>query len=115
MSALYCDHLVGLIYLGEGLAEEDLVALLDEVSDGEGVLEDVSGGESLVCLVVSSADVNDDLAYHVEEWEVLLLLADVGEFLPLSLGRVDTSGILVVSHIPRDVGQNIRGHKHVAR
>ena len=90
------------------------MSLLDEVSDGEGVLEDVSGGESLVCLVVSSADVNDDLAYHVEEWEVLLLLADVGKFLPLSLGRVDTSGVLVVSEEIDTDRMDIRGHKHVA-
>ena len=91
------------------------MSLLDEVSDGKGVLEDVSGGESLVCLVVSSADVNDDLAYHVEEWEVLLLLADVGKFLPLSLGRVDTSGVLVVSEEIDSDRMDIRGHKHVAR
>lgn len=90
------------------------MTLLDEVSNGKGVLEDISRGESLVCLFVSSADVNDDLAYHVEEWEVLLLLADVGEFLPLSLGRVDTSGVLVVSQeIDRDQ-TDVRGHKHVA-
>jgi len=30
------------IYLGERLAEEDLVALLDEVSDGESILEDIT-------------------------------------------------------------------------
>jgi hypothetical protein len=29
-------------YLGERLAEEDLVTLLDKVSDGEGILEDVT-------------------------------------------------------------------------
>jgi hypothetical protein len=29
-------------YLGERLAEEDLVALLDKVSDGESVLEDIT-------------------------------------------------------------------------
>jgi len=91
------------------------VSLLDEVSDGKGILEDVSGSESLVCLFVSSADVNDDLAYHVEEWEVLLLLADVGKFLPLSLGRVDTSGVLVVSEEIDSDRMDIRGHKHVAR
>ena len=91
------------------------MSLLDEVSDGKGILEDVSGSESLVCLFVSSADVNDDLAYHVEEWEVLLLLADVGKFLPLSLGRVDTSGVLVVSEEIDSDRMDIRGHKHVAR
>jgi hypothetical protein len=40
-------------YLGERLAEENLVALLDEVSDGKGVLEDITGSESLVCLAIS--------------------------------------------------------------
>jgi len=29
-------------YLGERLTEEDLVALLDKVSDGESVLEDIT-------------------------------------------------------------------------
>ena len=65
-------------YLGERLAEKDLVALLDKVSDGKGVLEDITGGESLVCLSVSSVDEEIETAYHVEEWEVLLLLADIG-------------------------------------
>jgi hypothetical protein len=54
------------------------VALLDKVSDGESVLEDISGSESLVCLLVSSALVKATLAYHVEEGEVFLILADVG-------------------------------------
>jgi len=30
------------IYLGERLAEENLVALLDEISNGESVLEDIT-------------------------------------------------------------------------
>ena len=29
-------------YLGERLAEEDLMTLLDKVSDGKGVLEDIT-------------------------------------------------------------------------
>jgi hypothetical protein len=37
-------------YLGERLAKEDLVTLLDEVSDGKGVLDDVTGCEALVGL-----------------------------------------------------------------
>jgi len=59
------------------------VTLLDKVSDSEGVLEDITRGESLVC--------------HVKEGEVLLLLADVGELLPLSLGGVNTSGVVSTS------------------
>ena len=35
-------------------------------------------------------------AYHVKEGEVLLLLADVRELLPLSLGWVDTGRVLSV-------------------
>jgi len=43
------------IHLGERLAEKDLVALFDKVSDGKGVLENITRGESLVCLFVSLA------------------------------------------------------------
>jgi hypothetical protein len=37
-------------HLGERLAEEELVALLDKVSNGKGVLERVTGSEALVSL-----------------------------------------------------------------
>jgi len=40
-------------HLGERLAEEELVTLLDEVSDGKGVLERVTRSETLVSLKVS--------------------------------------------------------------
>ena len=71
--------------LSERLAEKDLVALLNEVADGEGVAVDVARGEALVG--------------HVEEGEVLLGLDDLGELLPLLLGGVDTGGVLhAVSH-----------------
>ena len=49
--------------LRKGLGQSDLVTLLDEVADGEGVLGGVSGGETLVC--------------HIEEGEELLLLDEI--------------------------------------
>jgi hypothetical protein len=36
-------------------------------------------------------------AHHVKEGEVLLLLADVGELLPLGLGGVNTGRVLIVN------------------
>ena len=40
-------------YLGERLTEQDLVSLLDKVSDGIGVFEDITRCEALVRLIVS--------------------------------------------------------------
>jgi hypothetical protein len=56
------------------------VALLDEVADSEGILVDVTAGEALVG--------------HVEEGEVVLLLHNLGDLLPLLLGRVNASGVV---------------------
>lgn len=66
--------------LGEGLGEADVVALLDEVADGEGVGVGVTRGEALVG--------------HVEEGVVALGLDDVGDLAPLLGGRVDTGGVV---------------------
>lgn len=66
--------------LGETLAESDLVALGDEVADGECITVDVSRGEALVG--------------HVEEGEVALLLDDLGDLLPVLLGWVNTSRVV---------------------
>lgn len=49
--------------LGEGLRERNLVALLDEVSDGKGVTSRVAGSETLVG--------------HVEKGEKFLLFHDI--------------------------------------
>jgi hypothetical protein len=54
-------------------------------------------------------------AYHVKEREVLLLLADIGEFLPLSLGGINTGGVLVVRFSIESGRSNLHGHKHAAR
>jgi len=66
--------------LREGLGQSDLVTLLDEVADGEGVLGGVSGSETLV--------------RHVKEGEELLLLDEIRDFLPLGRGWVNTSGVV---------------------
>lgn len=66
--------------LGETLAEGNLVTLLDEVADGEGILVSVSTGEALVG--------------HVEEGVVTILLDDIAQRAPLLLGRVDTGGVV---------------------
>ena len=66
--------------LREGLGEGDLVTLLNEMAEGEGILSSVSRGETLIC--------------HVKEGEELLLLDKVRDFFPLSRGGVDTRGIV---------------------
>ena len=66
--------------LGEGLGQADVVALLDEIADGKGVLVDVAGSEALVG--------------HVEEGVVALVLDDGLDLLPLLGGGVDTGGVV---------------------
>ena len=66
--------------LRERLGQSDLVALLDEVADGEGVLGGVSGGETLV--------------RHIEEGEEFVLLDEIRDFLPLGRGWVNTGGVV---------------------
>ncbi len=66
--------------LGERLAEGNVVALLDKVADGKGVLVNVATGEALVG--------------HVEEGKVAMLLGDLGNLLPLLLRGVDTGGVV---------------------
>jgi hypothetical protein len=51
------DEPKSLAYLGERLAEHDLVTLLDKVSDGKSVSLNVARGETLVCLTVSETSV----------------------------------------------------------
>lgn len=66
--------------LGEGLAQSNLVALLDKVSDGVGVSVDVTGGKALVG--------------HVEEGEVALGLDDLLNLSPLLGSGVNTGGVV---------------------
>ena len=66
--------------LGETLAQSDVVALSDEVARGKSILVSVAAGEALVS--------------HVEESEVTLLLHDIANLAPLSLSRVNTSGVV---------------------
>lgn len=66
--------------LGEGLGKADVVALLDKVADGEGILVDVARSETLVG--------------HVEEGVVALVLDDSLDLLPLLGSGVDTSGVV---------------------
>ena len=56
------------------------MTLLDEMTDGEGVLGGISGGETLV--------------RHVEEGEEFLLLDEVRDFFPLGRGGVDAGGVV---------------------
>lgn len=69
--------------LGKALAQSDVVALLDEVAGSEGILVSVTAGEALVG--------------HVKEGEVLLLLQDIADLAPLSLGGIDTGGVVCAS------------------
>lgn len=66
--------------LGERLAEENLVALLDEVADSEGITVGITAGKALVG--------------HVEEGNVAEFLEDLGELSPLVLAGVNTGGVV---------------------
>jgi hypothetical protein len=70
--------------LGETLAQGDREALFNKVSNGESIVLEDTGSESLVG--------------HVEECKVVLLLEDLAELDPLFLGqvraeRVERSGV----------------------
>lgn len=79
--------------LGKGLTECDLVALLDEVTDGVGILVGVTGREPLVC--------------HVEERKVAVVLDDIGDGPPLFGSRINTSW--VVRACMEEEGTALRG------
>ena len=66
--------------LGEGLGDAQLEALFDEVADGPGVADEITGCETLVGAV--------------EEGEVVALAHSHGDVLPLFLSGVDTGGIM---------------------
>lgn len=77
------------------------MALLNKVSHGVGILQDVTGSEALVRLQdqLEPKIVQRKYADHVEERKVLLLLDEVGKLAPLGLGRVNTGGVLQISSI----------------
>jgi hypothetical protein len=66
--------------LGKGLAQSDVVALLDEVTGSKGILVGVTAGKALVG--------------HIEEGEVALLLHDIADLAPLVLGGVNTGRVV---------------------
>ena len=66
--------------LCERLGKAGAETLLDEVTEGEGILVGVARSEALVG--------------HVEEGVVLALLDGVGDLHPLLLSRVDTGGVV---------------------
>lgn len=66
--------------LGKRLAEGNLEALLDKVSDGVSVAGNVARGKALVG--------------HVEEGEVALLLEDLSNGSPLLWGGINTGGVV---------------------
>lgn len=69
--------------LGEGLAQGNLVTLLDKVPEGVGVLVGIAGSESLVC--------------HVEEGEVTTVLDRGGDDSPLLGGGVNSGRVVCTS------------------
>lgn len=73
------------------------MALLDKVTDSEGVLVGVATGKALVG--------------HVEERKVILLLDDIRDLLPLLLAGVDTSR--VVSTSVEEEGAAVRSSLHI--
>jgi hypothetical protein len=95
------------------------VALLNKVSDGVGILQDVTGSEALVRLLgqLESKIVQEQYADHVKERKVLLLLDEVGKLPPLGLGRVNTGGVLHISSVRVGVNTSESSHvrKHAAK
>lgn len=102
--------------LGERLGQNGLVTLGDKVSEGKGVVVDVSRGETLVGLrkreirVAMSASVVSTVSlavsHHVEEGEVTLLLEDVAELLPLLVSGVNTGRVVRATVIQRSEVNN---------
>ena len=102
--------------LGERLGQDGLVTLGDKVSQGKGVVVDVSRGETLVGLrkrekrVAMSASVvstvSQVVSHHVEEGEVTLLLEDVAELLPLLVSGVNTGRVVRTTIIQRSKVNN---------
>lgn len=66
--------------LGEGLRDAHLEALVQEVSKAKSILIHAARSEALVC--------------GVKEGIKLIALANLGNFLPLVLSWVDTSGVV---------------------
>jgi len=64
----------------KALRERNLVALLDEVANGKGVASGVTRGKALVS--------------HIEEGKEAFLLDNCGNFSPLLLCGIDTSGVV---------------------
>ena len=73
------------------------MTVLDKLSDGEGILVDGAGGESLKLLLIISFDCNINLVGHIEENKEFFLLADCGELFPLFWKRIDTSRVVSAS------------------
>lgn len=66
--------------LGEGLGKADLVAISDELADGEGVSLHITGGEALVGAI--------------EDHTAVVSLDGLADLLPLLLGGVHTGGVV---------------------
>ena len=96
------------------MAEKELVALLDKVSNSVGILQDVTGSETLVGLRSRAVVQVQETTDHVEEGEVLLLLDNVTELPPLGLGGVDTGGVLILARHRKEV-IIVRVHRRGAR
>ena len=79
-SLVVIGHLPTHHVLGKGLAQSNVVALLDEVTGSKSILVSVTAGEALVG--------------HVEEGEVALLLHDIADLAPLVLGGVNTGRVV---------------------
>lgn len=69
--------------LGERLGEADVVALLDKVTEGKGILGRITARKALIG--------------HVEEGIVTLALDGLADLAPLRLGRIDTRGVMRTS------------------
>lgn len=69
--------------LSEGLSDNHLEALVEEESETESILVEGSRSETLISCI--------------KERVKLLSLADIGDLLPLSFGRVNTGGVVGTS------------------
>lgn len=75
-----CSFAVQAKVLGEGLCDDQLEALFDEVSDGEVILSQISGSKPLIGTV--------------EKGEELAVSDDLSDLFPFILCRVDTRGVM---------------------
>lgn len=86
---LVCKLTIKSHVLGKGLRENNVVSLLDKVTNSERVIVNISGSETLVS--------------HIEEDKQVAFLHNVGDLLPLVTGWINSSWVVSTS-VKQDCG-----------